>query len=221
MTRATSSTFPVSRHTAAASHIPNDGRLTPASPARPAALRTSPMSLPTAACPLRLVVAHVSTRTSSPSPARTRPSCAAEPAAGANQSRSDSAEHASRVRIWPCGCNRVGMLRLRNVTFMTTDPARLADFWAEALGLPERKSAPDEILLADADWDFPRFTFQRVDDRRSAPSPLHLDLTPDDRLRAVAHLIKLGAKQGATHGDRNFRWTVMQDPDGNEFCVTD
>lgn len=50
------------------------------------------------------------------------------------------------------------MRRLRNVTFMTTDPERLASFWAEALGLPERKYSPEEVLLADADWGFPRFT---------------------------------------------------------------
>ena len=36
------------------------------------------------------------------------------------------------------------MRRLRKVTFMTTDPERLASFWAEALGLPERKYSPEE-----------------------------------------------------------------------------
>ena len=113
------------------------------------------------------------------------------------------------------------MARLRNVTFMTTDPERLANFWAEALGLPERRSSPDEVLLADAEWGFPRFTFQRINDAPRPTSPLHLDLTPDDRVNEVARLIELGATQGATHGDSGFRWTVMRDPDGNEFCVTD
>jgi hypothetical protein len=26
------------------------------------------------------------------------------------------------------------------------------------------------------------------------------------------------ASEGATHGDSEFRWTVMRDPDGNEFA---
>lgn len=110
---------------------------------------------------------------------------------------------------------------LRNVTFMTKDPERLADFWAAALGLPERRTTPDEILLADAEWGFPRFTFQRIEDGPRAPSPLHLDLTPGDRLEAIAHLTGLGATEGSTHGNSQFRWTVMRDPDGNEFCLTD
>jgi catechol 2,3-dioxygenase-like lactoylglutathione lyase family enzyme len=110
------------------------------------------------------------------------------------------------------------MRRLRNVTFMTTDPESLASFWAEALGLPERKYSPEEVLLADADWGFPRFTFQRIDDGRRAPAPMYLDLTPDDRAQAVARLTELGASEGATHGDSAFRWTVMRDPDGNEFA---
>jgi len=57
---------------------------------------------------------------------------------------------------------------------------------------PERKYSPEEVLLADADWGFPRFTFQRVDDGRRAPAPMHLDLTPEDRVQAVARLTELG-----------------------------
>ena len=47
------------------------------------------------------------------------------------------------------------MLFLRNVTFMTTDPPRLAEFWAAALGLPERVEHDGEIVLADTDWRYP------------------------------------------------------------------
>jgi catechol 2,3-dioxygenase-like lactoylglutathione lyase family enzyme len=113
------------------------------------------------------------------------------------------------------------VLQLRNITFMTDDPARLADFWQAALGLPERQTSVAEVLLADAEWGFPRFTFQQVRDAPHRPSALHLDLTPEDRISEVERLVELGAVEGATHGDDDFRWTVMQDPDGNEFCVTD
>ena len=37
---------------------------------------------------------------------------------------------------------------------------------------------------------------------------MYLDLTPDDREQAVARLTELGASEGATHGDSEFRWTV-------------
>lgn len=114
-----------------------------------------------------------------------------------------------------------GALRLRNVTFMSRDPERLATFWGAVLGLTERTSSAGEVLLADADWSFPRFTFQPVDDAQRSPSAVHVDLTADDRALAVRRLVELGATEGETHGDAAMRWTVMYDPDGNEFCVTE
>ena len=39
------------------------------------------------------------------------------------------------------------MLFIRNVTFMTVDPGRLADFWAAALGLAERRDEADDRHL--------------------------------------------------------------------------
>jgi catechol 2,3-dioxygenase-like lactoylglutathione lyase family enzyme len=133
----------------------------------------------------------------------------------------DSAGPIARRQVGP-GRN-VAVLRLRNITFMSPDPERLADFWAAALGFDERQATDDEILLADAEWSWPRCTIQRVDAARARPAPLHLDLTPlDDRGAAVARLVALGATEGETHGDEGgFRWTVVLDPDGNEFCVTD
>lgn len=113
------------------------------------------------------------------------------------------------------------MLRLRNVTFKSTDAERLADFWSAALDLPERKSTDQEVLLADADWGFPRFTFQKVQSRQGSTESVHLDLIAESRADAVSSLIALGAEEVQTHGDESFRWTVMSDPDGNEFCVTE
>lgn len=42
-------------------------------------------------------------------------------------------------------------MRLRNITFMTTQPARLADFWAAVLELPGRREDPDgnELCVTD------------------------------------------------------------------------
>ena len=113
-------------------------------------------------------------------------------------------------------------LVVRNVTFMSGDPGRLADFWAQVMGYTERRETEDEILLAPDDWSVPRFTFQHVDSPRSHPGPLHLDLTADDMLAEVERLVRLGAVSGRTVDaaeSGTVTWTVMQDPDGNEFCV--
>ena len=114
------------------------------------------------------------------------------------------------------------MLFIRNVTFMTNDPRRLADFWSAALALPERRDEPEETICADAEWHYPRLTFQKVDDSDTRSRRLHLDLTADDRRAEVERLRSLGAREDReVCMDDGWSWTVMRDPDGNEFCVTD
>lgn len=91
------------------------------------------------------------------------------------------------------------MLFIRNVTFLSADPRRLGDFWAAALGLTERRDDEMETIIADAEWTHPRLTVQKVEDAPVGPNRLHLDVTTE----------------------AGWTWTVMTDPDGNEFCVTD
>lgn len=115
------------------------------------------------------------------------------------------------------------MLALRNVTFVSTDPRRLADFWAAALGLPERRDGDHEVLLAAADWGYPRYTFQQAGDAPGpGPNRLHLDLLARDRAAEVERLVALGATEVRTVDDdpSGVTWTVVTDPDGNELCVT-
>lgn len=105
---------------------------------------------------------------------------------------------------------------------MTADPRRLADFWAAALWLSERRDNENETILADADWTYPRLTFQKVDESSMRSPQLHLDLTADDRLVEVERLRDLGAcEERSVTVEGSWTWTVMADPDGNEFCVTD
>ena len=114
------------------------------------------------------------------------------------------------------------MLFLRNVTFMTSDPRRLADFWAAALGLSERVEHDGEVVLADAEWRYPRLTFQPVDDIDGRANRVHVDLTADDRRAEVGRLEGLGATVVRdVVVDDDWTWTVVLDPDGNELCVTD
>jgi Glyoxalase-like domain len=106
---------------------------------------------------------------------------------------------------------------------MTTNPSGLANFWSAALGLTERRDLETETIVADAEWNYPRLTFQKVVESTDRPRQLHLDLTADNRSAEVRRLLGLGAKEirENTMEGRDWRWTVMSDPDGNEFCVTD
>ncbi len=56
-------------------------------------------------------------------------------------------------------------------------------------------------------------------ERKAAKNRMHLDLVDPDP-STVGRLVALGASIVAEHtlGDIH-GWTVMQDPEGNEFCV--
>ncbi|ANW18676.1 VOC family protein [Streptomyces clavuligerus] len=66
-----------------------------------------------------------------------------------------------------------------------------------------------------------RLLFQRVPEAKTVKNRLHLDLHvgPERREAEVARLEKLGAKVLHRHNQPMGTWTIMADPEGNEFCV--
>ena len=110
-------------------------------------------------------------------------------------------------------------LVLRVVTFDASDPARLARFWADALGwLVEEVRG--EIAVeppADLPWDV-HLLFLHVPEGKAAKNRCHPDLHTDDLDREVSRLIGLGATEISRHADVS-RWAVLHDPEENEFCV--
>lgn len=77
----------------------------------------------------------------------------------------------------------------------------------------------------------PRLLFQRVPEGKAAKNRLHLDISaggtradsPDARWRMVldkvAELEGYGAARVREYEEYGSRWIVMNDPEGNEFCV--
>jgi hypothetical protein len=135
------------------------------------------------------------------------------------------------------------------VTFDAADPDKLADFWAAALGyvkqLPPEGHDSWESFLASVGvpeerWDsasavvdpegrLPRLFFQRVPEPKVAKNRVHLDVNcganaPAGERRDVvdaeaARLVSLGASTARTLDDGREYCIVMNDPEGNEFCV--
>lgn len=103
------------------------------------------------------------------------------------------------------------------------DPTTLAAFWADALSWHVLADDGDEVMIApgtepsDLPGAFP-FLFIRTGDRKDLKNRLHLDLVPDDQDSEVARLEGLGATR-VDIGQAQVSWTVMADPEGNEFCV--
>ncbi len=96
---------------------------------------------------------------------------------------------------------------------------RAVKFWTELLGL-EVEGQDDTYTSFKKQSDGPRLYLQKVPEKKTAKTRLHLDIAVEDMDAAVARGVELGAKkiQVFDHGD--FGWTVMEDPDGNEFCFT-
>jgi hypothetical protein len=59
--------------------------------------------------------------------------------------------------------------------------------------------------------------FQQVDVEEASKRPMHMDIASTDRGSEVERLISLGATVRQAFDGH----TWMQDPEGNDFCVTD
>jgi hypothetical protein len=108
--------------------------------------------------------------------------------------------------------------RFYHLVVDSRDPARLARFWAAALGLEILFEAPDEVVIGTGPHDYPGICFVSVTEPKSTKNRLHIDIDPDDRDAEVQRLIGLGARP-VDVGQDDVTWVVLADPEGNEFCV--
>ena len=104
------------------------------------------------------------------------------------------------------------------------DPERLAGFWGEVLGAGRFETDGDPVHYADIAAvapGAPGLIFQRVPEPKSVKNRLHLDLYVDDVEEATAFVESLGGSRDAAPDfeEYGFRWRVMRDPEGNEFCL--
>lgn len=123
-----------------------------------------------------------------------------------------------------------GMPRDVQVAVDCADPARLAAFWIEVLGYrPQRTDGPEWVAIVDPDGVRPRLLFHRVPEGKVVKNRVHLDIrvsgagdmaTRRPRVDAeAARLVALGATHLRTDDDGVDYFAVLQDPEGNEFCV--
>ena len=104
--------------------------------------------------------------------------------------------------------------RIHGVVIDSADPERIASWWSETLGAELTDNAehgggwwtvlgatPDPVLT----WDF-----VPVPEPKKVKNRVHWDIRGN-----VDELVA----RGATHQWDRPRWTVLADPEGNEFCV--
>lgn len=135
------------------------------------------------------------------------------------------------------------------VTFDSADPMRLGGFWAEVLGYiqqppPEGFASWEEFLrgagyseseldaayaIVDPENVGPRIYLQRVPEPKPAKNRVHLDVNVGAGLegaerrakvdREVERVRTLGATIQRALDEHGEYCVVMQDPEGNEFCL--
>ena len=110
-------------------------------------------------------------------------------------------------------------IRVSNVTVDCDNPTRVAEFWAAVLEGTVEARVPNAFLSMKT-AESGNFFFIRVPESKAAKNRLHLDLdTGGGREAEVERLLGLGATVVAEKDEWGHRWTVLQDPEGNEFCV--
>ena len=105
------------------------------------------------------------------------------------------------------------------MSFDCVDPRRLAEFWCIALGYEAVDVDDDEAFIGPSGGGNGLY-FQRVPERKVVKNRVHLDLRPPRSMAAeVERLRDAGATDHRFVEEGGSFWTIMLDPEGNEFCV--
>jgi hypothetical protein len=106
---------------------------------------------------------------------------------------------------------------IKSVTFDCGNALAQARFWATALGSDvDEDATPARAYVEAAGWGGPNIWFIQVSEPKTAKNRMHFDLrAPGGTAEEVERLAALGARVISRHESH----TIMQDPEGNEFCV--
>lgn len=113
-------------------------------------------------------------------------------------------------------------LRVSEVVIDCAEHGAVVDFWAAALEYERRQVNEQYVALVPSERapGRPPLLFQKVPESKVVKNRVHLDFGTEDRVAEVARLVGLGATEIATRSLGSLTWTVMADPEGNEFCVS-
>jgi len=112
-------------------------------------------------------------------------------------------------------------VRLHHVVIDAHDLPKLARFWTQALGWKVLSEREREIVIGTDENAPVGICFMPVTDQKIVKNRVHLDITTEaqDRDQEIDRLLGLGAQHADVGQTGNESWTVLADPEGNEFCV--
>ena len=105
------------------------------------------------------------------------------------------------------------------ITVDCNDLEKVAGFWSALLGLAEKRRLPGYVFLDRICPGGPHLGFQQVPEPKTLKNRVHLDLGAPDPAALITRAVELGATRLRDYDESGFRWTVLTDPEGNEFCI--
>lgn len=111
-------------------------------------------------------------------------------------------------------------LRIGSVVIDCINFDKMLAFWQEALHYVPREPAQGGwVVLRDPEGRNPNIFLNQVPERLMGRNWLHFDLYTEDRDNEVKRLLKLGATRHPPTYEPDEDFRVLEDPDGNLFCV--
>ena len=119
---------------------------------------------------------------------------------------------------------RFGRVAVGSVVIRCFEYDRMLVFWQAALGYEIEHTDPNGgfVILRDPSRRGPNISLDQVAIRRSGKRGwIHLDLYTAEQDLEVERLLALGAKRYPWRYGPGADYVVLEDPDGNLFCVVE
>jgi catechol 2,3-dioxygenase-like lactoylglutathione lyase family enzyme len=113
----------------------------------------------------------------------------------------------------------MALYHIRQIGLDGHDLTAMVDFWSAALGYELDHRESDYAILRDPADAEPRLFLQQVPEPKVGKNRAHMDVEVPDEGPAVDRLVQLGARVLWREDFHTHHWTVLADPEGNEFCV--
>ncbi|MBR4461702.1 MAG: hypothetical protein IKS51_03895 [Erysipelotrichaceae bacterium] len=109
------------------------------------------------------------------------------------------------------------MINIGSIVWGVRDLEKAIAFWSEALSYEVTYRDIDFAILKPIDGEGIQLSLNQVTSLKAHRH--HLDLFSDNQEEDVRRLIALGAKKKIWTYEEGADYVVLEDPDGNPFCV--
>lgn len=115
------------------------------------------------------------------------------------------------------------MMKIGSIVLRCYEFDKMLAFWPEALHyLPREPPEDGWVVLSDPERRGPNISLERVPEPLEPlgkTSRVHLDLYTNDQEGEVQRLLEIGASLYHQEYRQDADFVVLEDPDGNRFCV--